>query len=428
MRFRYAAPALLSLAALGATVFSCSKGTTESKTPTAGSTEVPVPTAVQQPLAGGPFPALLLTQAWFYKGADGKPNPGPARLEIWRNTDQGWTPTRLEDPESNVFHKALAWDGGILTIGGEKAMLKKWVFKDGKWAADTLWQKSWGGKFNRLRDVEIGDVNGDGKDEIVIATHDNGVIAVYSPGSPDGTVVELDPRPDTFVHEIEIGDIDGDGKKEFFATPSGRNKADASQEGGVVMYKWDGATYKRTEVEWSATTHAKELLVTDLDNDKVDDFLVVFEAELDAAKTIVTPVQIRLYTLGKDGKFSYKVIASIDDRQDRFLTAGDLDGDGEIELVAAAMKTGVWVLDRNGGPKDGAWTTTNIDTKSSGFEHVAKITDLDGDGKAELYIAADDQRELKRYTWNATSRTFDRQVLGKLADETFTWNMEPGRF
>ena len=43
------------------------------------------PEAVQQPLEGGPFPDYWLP-AWFWKGNDGKPNPGPARLEIWRTT------------------------------------------------------------------------------------------------------------------------------------------------------------------------------------------------------------------------------------------------------------------------------------------------------------------------------------------------------
>ena len=62
------------------------------------------------------------------------------------------------------------------------------------------------------------------------------------------TMTELDQKADTFVHEIEIGDIDGDGTLEFFATPSDRNKANASQPGLIVMYKYDGTTYKRTAV------------------------------------------------------------------------------------------------------------------------------------------------------------------------------------
>ena len=85
---------------------------------------------------------------------------------------------------------------------------------------DKLWSQSWGGKFDRLRDIEIGDVDGDGKDEYVIATHDYGVVAVYNPAEDGGEpeVIELSKKADTFVHEIEIGDIEGDGTLEFFAT------------------------------------------------------------------------------------------------------------------------------------------------------------------------------------------------------------------
>ena len=61
----------------------------------------------QEPLVGGPYPTLLLSQAWFLTGTDGKPKPGPARLEIWRKGPGGWVSTRLEDPDSNVFHKAI---------------------------------------------------------------------------------------------------------------------------------------------------------------------------------------------------------------------------------------------------------------------------------------------------------------------------------
>ena len=382
------------------------------------------PDAVQQPLVGGPYPALLLTQAWFYKDAQGKPKPGPARLEIWRQTEQGWQATRLEDADSNVFHKAVPYDGGIITIGAEQAMLKKWTFEDGHWTDTLLWSKSWGGKFNRLRDLEIGDVDGDGKDEFVIATHDYGVIAVYNPDEPDTPVIELDQKADTFVHEIEIGDIDGDGKNEFFATPSARNTADASQQGGVVMYRWDGSTYQRSVVVQDEHTHAKEILVSDLDGDGTDELLVVMEAQVEN-KVIVKPVEIQLFRPSADG-FTHSVIATIDDRQNRFLTPGDLDGDGQVELVAAAMSTGVWVLHRDGAV-DAPWRATNIDADSGGFEHASNVADLDGDGKLELYVAADKQRELKRYVYDAATGQYSRTLLGKLEADTFTWNVVPAK-
>lgn len=400
--------------------------------PAAPAAEAPAPAAeaaapapVQDALVGGPYPAVVLSQAWFWNNAAGKPVPGPARLQIWRDTPEGWQASRLEDGDSNVFHKVIFTDDGLLTIAGTKAMLKRWRFADGKWSADTLWQQSWGGKYDRLRDIEVGDVDGDGKDEYVIATHDHGVIAVMSPDEGAAGVIELDPKADTFVHEIEIGDIDGDGKKEFFATPSGRNQAGASQSGSLVMYRFDGSTYQRSVVEDFEGTHAKECLAADVDGDGKAELFGVLEGEIGPDKRLVKPVEIRQYKLQADGSFTHEVVATIaGERQTRFLVPADLDGDGQVELVAAAMKTGVWVLDRGA---DGVWTPTLIDGQSGGFEHAAFVTDLNGDNRPELYVAADDQRELKRYVYNPDTQSYDQTLLGKLESSTFTWGLAAGK-
>jgi len=372
--------------------------------------------------AGGPFPSLLLTEAWFEQ-VDGKPKPGPARMEIWQETPDGWTRSRLQDPESNVFHKAVQYDGGIITIGAEQAMVKKWTYADGAWSSKLLWKRSWGGKFDRIRDLEIGDVDGDGKDELVVATHDAGVVAVIEPEEADGTgkgVTELDQLADTFVHEIEIGDVDGDGKNEFFATPSERNRANESQAGKVVMYKYQGGKYVRTVVEEEAGTHAKEILATDIDGDGKSEFFSVFEAATDANKNVIRPVTIRQYALGKDGSFTHTDIATIDDRQTRFLVPGDFDGDGRQELVAAAMKTGLWYLDSADGK---TWTKTLIDANSGGFEHACYAADLDGNGSLDLYVASDDQHELRVYSFDKDTKTWSKQVIGSLDPTTITWNI-----
>ncbi len=406
----------------------CSKE--QDKAPVAAQVTAPAPT--QQALRGPVRPALLLTHAWFWKDENGSPKPGPARLDIWRQGPKGWDYTRLEDDDSNVFHKALPYQDGILTIGAERAMLKKWTFSDGAWHFDTLWERDWGGQFDRLRDVEIGDVNGDGRDDIVIATHDAGVVAVVEP-SADGSppkVTEMDRKPDTFVHEIEIADIDGDGKLEFFATPSDRNKVGHSQAGGVVMYRWDGNAFRRSWVEHQEGTHAKEILAYDMDGDGRAELFSVLEAEVDPddRRKIIKPVEIRQYDPQPDGSFKYHVVATINDRQTRFLVPGDFDGDGRMELIAAAFKTGLYHLTPPSDPASKEqWKIEVIDSNSSGFEHAAYATDLDGDGKIELYVAADDQRQLKRYDRLSDGR-FKKTLLGRLEEGVLTWNITAGKF
>ena len=422
---------LIALGLTAAALAACSKGS-EEKAPAKSSSgaAVTAPKPVQDALTGPARPALLLAEAWFWTDADGKSNPGPARLEIWRRGDDGkWSRTRLEDGDSNVFHKALPYDGGILTIGAEGANLKLWrAGADGKWSADTLWTRKWSGRFNRLRDVEIGDVDQDGKDELVIATHDAGVVAVVDPGAPGEKpkVTEMDEKPDTFVHEIEIGDIEGDGKLEFFATPSDRNQANRSQAGGVVMYKFDGQKYVRSWVEHQEGTHAKEILARDLDGDGKAELLSVLEAEVDPAdkKKLLKPVEVRLYHLQPDGSFTHESIATIEDRQTRFLVPGDFDGDGKMELIAAALSTGLYHLTPPTGGK-GAWTTALIDADSSGFEHATYVADLDADGKPEIYVASDDQHELRRYVYK--DGKFTREVIGKIDPSTLTFNVNEGK-
>ncbi len=387
-----------------------------------------MPEPERQALTGPTRPALLLTHAWFWTDAEGAPKPGPARLDIWRDGNDGWSRTRLEDPDSNVFHKAMPYEGGILTIGAEGAKLKKWSFTQGQWKDETIWEQSWGGRFNRLRDVEIGDVDADGKDEIVIATHDAGVATVIDIAD-DGTAtaVEMDERADTFVHEIEIGDVNGDGKLEFFATPSDRNQAGHSQAGGIVMYRWDGKQYERSWVEKQEGTHAKEILSFDMDGDGTSELFGVLEAELDPnnKERILKPVEIRQYFPNKDGSFRFEVVATINDRQTRFLVPGDFDNDGKAELIAPALSTGVYHIT----PPDvgrGRWTATLIDDNSSGYEHVAYVADLNQDGTLELYVAADDQRELRRYTF--ANGQFTREVLGILDPSVLTWSITDGVF
>jgi hypothetical protein len=376
----------------------------------------------RDPLVGGPYPAILVAQAQFVEGAgaDGKPTsvPGPAKLTIVRKTESGWKPVVIEDPDSNVFHKALAWDGDVLTIGGMQALLRTWHFADGAWKATTHWNPKFGGKFDRLRDIERGDVDGDGKDELVIATHDQGVIAVVHPDE-DWRVEEVERTPNTFVHEIEIGDVDGDGVKEFFATPSEPNKLESEQPGEVRMYKHTPTGWQKSIVDAPGDTHAKEILVADVDRDGVAELYVSWEGAVGPGNTLLRPVTVKQYRW-KDGTPVATVVATVPDRLMRAMAAGDVNGDGKIDIVAGAL-SGLWLFEQ--GPE--GWKKTQIDAASSGFEHPVLLADLDGDGALEIYVASEDQQELRQYRWNG--KTFDKSVVMPLAKGDITWNLTDAR-
>ena len=379
----------------------------------------------REPLAGGPYPALLVTQAQFTE-KDGKPVPGPAKLLIVRNTPDGWKTVTIEDPDSNVFHKALAYETGILTIGATKASLKAWLFANDEWNQRTIWQPKFGGKFDRLRDIEVGDVDHDGQDDLVIATHDQGVIGVVHPWADrQWTIEEVDRKPDTFVHEVEIGDLNGDGKLEFVTTPSKPNKVDEEQGGEVRVYRKTDDGWSQASVQTSTTTHAKEILVADLDKDKSAEVYVVWEGAIGKDGKLEKPVEVieyRLISGPGGGVFAQKKVAEVPDRQMRVLAAGDVNGDGKIDLVGSSLKKGIWLFEKDGQ----SWKVTNIDDNSSGYEHPLHLADLDGDGVLEIYVGAEDQGELNVLRWK--NGKFEKSVVIPLNKGDITWNITDGKF
>jgi hypothetical protein len=387
--------------------------------------------------AGGPtLPrGLLLALSQFEVGPDGKvlPKPGPALLEMLAQRDGTWQLSTLEDPESNVFHKAMVYtapggEPGILTLGGTGAFLKLWHRgADGGWSADTLWHEDFGGKFSRMRDAETGDLYGDGKPTLAVATHDQGVVATVRPQAPGAwEITTLDREADTFVHEIEIGDLDGDGTLEFYATPSEPNRLDGSVQRGHVDRYVPAEGGEPAVAADLGDRHAKEIWVGDVDGDGTDELYVAVEGHVEgkgAAAELVHPVEIRRYEAGTDPTEG-TVVATIQDRLCRFLTVGDLDGDGDREMVAAAFRSGLWLLQPGDDP-NAPWTRTQIDRDSGGFEHASILADLDEDGTDELYVASDEHGELRRYTWS--NGRFDKEVLYRREHPKafLTWNLMP---
>ncbi|MFO0687921.1 MAG: VCBS repeat-containing protein [Myxococcota bacterium] len=376
--------------------------------------------------------ALVLALSAFdarKPGDEGPPVPLPAELEFITRRGGKWVTTRMTDPESNVFHKALAYttpegESVLLTGGGTKALLKLWRKQDGKLVSQTIWEKDFGGKFSRMRDIEVGDVDGDGSRVIAVATHDQGVVAVVRPKDGAYAAEELDHEKDTFVHEVELGDVDGDGVVEIYATPSEPNRLDGSeQEGHVVRYvpkKGEG----RKVVADLGKRHAKEILVHDVDGNGKDELYVLVEGQKDpSGQGLVHRTEIWRYEADTPPDKGVP-IAEFEDRLGRFLTPADLDGDGKKEIVAALFQKGVWWL-KPGDDVTKTWTKRVVDRDSGSFEHAAIATDLDGDGRQELYVANDEGKSIRRYVWNGR-RLVKEEIHARQDDRSIlTWNIMP---
>ncbi len=397
----------------------------------------------------------------FLKRIDksGKPEGGPLHFSPATSEEGGWTIVSAADvhdddvhwiikkksrkPKTktyemaggNVFHKCMWFqptfgEAGILTISANMPYLQIWRGGAGAWEAETLWTAEVGGREQRLRDVEVGDLDGDGQDELVVVTHDLGAIYVLEQTATGFEAQEVHRAAErTFVHEAEIGDLDGDGNLEFYTTPSEPNRFDGSEQaGGIDSYRWNSATstYDRKPVAILKDRHAKEILVVDQDGDGKSELYAALEAEgLEGENAVV----ILRRWVWSGSEVAHDLDVSLEGSMCRFLNLGDTNGDGVKEIIASTKNAGIFAA----FPKGNAWVSKKLlpGFVSGGFEHATVVMDWDGDGKDELFVASDSQKSLNLFRHVDDEPFLEREELANFAPEAdkedsyFIWNIMP---
>ncbi len=331
----------------------------------------------------------------------------------------------------NVFHKCFWFKPafgkpGILTISANLPHLQIWrESSPGKWQAETLFTSLVGGREHRFRDVEAGDIDGDGRDEIVIVTHDRGAVYVLEQtgqGFEPNLVHHADQRE--FVHEVEIGDLDGDGKLEFYTTPSEPNRLDGTKQAGRIdRYQFNPETkgYDRTRVATLQDRHAKEILVTDLDGDGRDELYAALEAEGMSDPTAV--VLLRVFE-AKGGTIASVGDVELGGSMCRFLNSGDTNGDGKDEIIASTRDAGIYDVAKGASGYHAKVIVPGY--ASGGFEHATSVFDWDQDGKDDIFVASDKQKKLSRYFYAPGKETYAHEDVADFEGESyFVWNVMP---
>lgn len=220
--------------------------------------------------------------------------------------------------------------------------------------------------------ITPGDIDSDGDADLVVG-HFNGKEVTWYENTgnfsswPATTVL----AGTASIRQIAAADLDGDGDVDLASTES--------TDGDVAIHlnNGDGSGWASSDV-FATETGVAGLTAGDLDGD----------GDVDLASTTISFDRIRWFE-NVNGDASSWTDATVSQTADgpEELATGDLDGDGDLDLVSTSWNddTLAWYENTNG---DGStWNAVDIDT-SLQLAESPRVGDLDGDG--DLDIAATD--------------------------------------
>jgi len=259
------------------------------------------------------------------------------------------------------------------------------------------------------------DLDGDGKPDLVTANADGNTISVYQNTGAPGTVsfvlqntYPMDPSPD-YPIGITAGDLDGDGKPEIVVTNIGTNTIaifrNTSVPGTISLASPTPLYYPA-----SANTSPVAVTIGDLNGDGKPEIITAGPGNDGSyIKNVLT-----IYANNSSiGNLSFSL------NQDLALPTGsnpvgvilaDLDGDGKPDLATENLYTSVVSVFQNTSVTNGAISfTTHQDFPTGTNPAGLAAADLDGDGKIDLVAvnSTDNTITLLRNTSTGSTLSFD---------------------
>ena len=184
------------------------------------------------------------------------------------------------------------------------------------------------------------------------------------------------------------------------------SKTDTSSNGKVTWWENGGAgTWAANDI--ATNGDARSVYVEDLDGD----------GDLDVVAALFTQNTIKLYL--NSGASNPVWTASNIDTNAKGATdvhVADLDGDGCLDVVSSSLDDDTIAWYKNDGQSSPGWTSTNIDNSRSSARAV-DVADMDGDGDLDIVTASSGDDTIAWYANGGQSTpSFTKTDISNTAD------------
>jgi hypothetical protein len=234
------------------------------------------------------------------------------------------------------------------------------------------------------RETATGDIDGDGKPDLIVANSASNTISVFrniassgaiTAGSFAGAITFATGSQPTGV---AIGDLDGDGKFDIAVTQSGANS--------IALFKnlsASGSISLAGRVDYSLASGPGGLDISDLDLDGKPDIVIATGTTVTLLKNYSARGVVNTSSFGVAGTLAAGSGTA-------FVRCADIDQDGKPEIIATSSVSNLFSIYKNnatpGTLSSGAFAAAvNFSTGTNPMGLVCG--DFDGDGKIDLAIA-----------------------------------------